>query len=48
MKIFIPKDRVFYTLFEQVANTMNKMGMALKEVVKEPDYDKERVGGPIE
>ena len=36
----MPKDRVFYTLFEQVANTMGKMGKALKEVVKEPDYDK--------
>ncbi len=36
----MPKDRVFYTLFEQVVNTMGKMGKALKEVVKEPDYDK--------
>jgi uncharacterized protein Yka (UPF0111/DUF47 family) len=36
----MPKDRVFYTLFEQVADTMGKMGKALKEVVKEPDYDK--------
>jgi hypothetical protein len=40
MKIFMPKDRVFYTLFEQVADTMAKMGKVLKEVVKEPDYDK--------
>ena len=40
MKIFMPKDRVFYTLFEQVADTMGKMGKVLKEVVKEPDYDK--------
>lgn len=40
MKIFMPKDRVFYTLFEQVADTMSKMGKVLKEVVKEPDYDK--------
>jgi uncharacterized protein Yka (UPF0111/DUF47 family) len=36
----MPKDRVFYTLFEQVADTMSKMGRVLKEVVKEPDYDK--------
>ncbi len=36
----MPKDRVFYTLFEQVAETMGKMGKALKEVVKETDYDK--------
>jgi uncharacterized protein len=40
MKIFMPKDRVFYTLFEQVADTMSKMGRMLKEVVKEPDFDK--------
>ncbi len=40
MKIFMPKDRVFYTLFEQVADTMAKMGRMLKEVVKEPDFDK--------
>jgi uncharacterized protein len=40
MKIFMPKDRVFYTLFEQVADTMSKMGKVLKEVVKEPDFDK--------
>lgn len=40
MKIFMPKDRVFYTLFEQVADTMGRMGKALKEVVKEPDYDR--------
>jgi uncharacterized protein Yka (UPF0111/DUF47 family) len=31
---------VFYTLFEQVADTMSKMGKVLKEVVKEPDFDK--------
>lgn len=36
----MPKDRVFYTLFEQVADTMAKMGKVLKEVVKETDYDK--------
>jgi uncharacterized protein Yka (UPF0111/DUF47 family) len=36
----MPKDRVFYTLFEQVADTMSKMGKVLKEVVKEPDFDK--------
>jgi uncharacterized protein len=40
MKIFMPKDRVFYTLFEQVADTMSKMGKVLKEVVKEPDFDR--------
>lgn len=40
MKIFMPKDRVFYSLFEQVADTVGKMGKMMKEVVKEPDFDK--------
>lgn len=40
MKIFMPKDRVFYTLFEDVAHTVAKMGKALKEVVAEPNFDK--------
>lgn len=40
MKIFMPKDRVFYTLFEEVADTVAKMGKTLKRVVTEPDFDK--------
>ncbi|MBC7848393.1 MAG: DUF47 domain-containing protein [Chitinophagaceae bacterium] len=40
MKIFMPKDKVFYTLFEEVADNVSKMGKTLKEVVKEPDFDK--------
>src|ERR1700761_2306273 len=40
MKIFMPKDRVFYSLFEQVAMTVAQMGKVLKEVVSEPDADK--------
>jgi uncharacterized protein Yka (UPF0111/DUF47 family) len=40
MKIFMPKDRIFYTLFEEVAHTVAKMGKLMKEVVKEPDFDK--------
>lgn len=43
MKIFMPKDRVFYTLFEQVADTMAEMGKLMKDVVKEPDFDKRAV-----
>ena len=27
-KIFLPKDRIFYSLFENVAETVNKMGMS--------------------
>ena len=33
LKIFMPKNRVFYELFE-------KMGSKLKDVVAEPDFDK--------
>src|ERR1043165_3517196 len=40
MKIFMPKDRIFYSLFEEVAHTVAKMGKIMKEVVKEPDFDK--------
>lgn len=40
MKIFMPKDKIFYTLFEEVADNVSKMGKTLKEVVTEPDFDK--------
>ena len=40
LKIFLPKDRVFYQLFESVAEELVKMGDKLKEVVNEPDFDK--------
>lgn len=43
MKIFMPKDRVFYSLFEEVADNVAKMGKTLKEVVSEPDFDKRTV-----
>ena len=39
-KIFLPKDRVFYQLFENVAEVLVKMGAKLKEIVHEPDYEK--------
>ncbi len=39
-KIFLPKDRIFYSLFENVAETVNKMGKLLQEMVNEPDEDK--------
>src|SRR6201991_2808914 len=38
--LFTPKDRVFYSLFEEVADGVGKMGKLMKEVVGEPDYDK--------
>ena len=39
-KMFLPKDRIFYTLFESVADTVHKMGIALQEMVYEADEDK--------
>ena len=38
--MFLPKDRVFYTLFESVADTVHKMGITLQEMVYEADEDK--------
>lgn len=39
-KIFLPKDRIFYSLFEEVAETVHKMSITLQEMVNEPDEDK--------
>jgi uncharacterized protein Yka (UPF0111/DUF47 family) len=36
----MPKDKVFYSLFEEVADSVAKMGSLLKAVVAEPDFDK--------
>ena len=40
LKIFMPKNKTFYELFEKVADNVAKMGSVLKEVVAEPDFDK--------
>ncbi len=40
LKIFMPKDKVFYDLFEKVADNVAKMGTLLKDIVAEPDFDK--------
>lgn len=40
LKIFLPKDRVFFQLFESVSEELVKMGEKLKEIVNEPDFDK--------
>jgi uncharacterized protein Yka (UPF0111/DUF47 family) len=40
LQLFAPKDRVFYSLFEQVADGVARMGKLMKEVVAEPDFDK--------
>lgn len=39
LKIFLPKDRIFYQLFENVANTLVKMGDILNQLVNEPSFD---------
>ena len=39
-KVFLPKDRVFYQLFEEVAEHVHEMGVKLKEMVNESDPDK--------
>ncbi len=40
IKFFLPKDRVFFQLFENVADTLIKMGDKLKQCVNENDFDK--------
>jgi uncharacterized protein Yka (UPF0111/DUF47 family) len=40
MKFFMPKDRVFYDLFEKVAGNVATMGTKLKDVVYEVEFDK--------
>ena len=39
LKIFLPKDKVFFQLFENVAETVMNMGNRLKDVVKEKDFE---------
>jgi hypothetical protein len=40
LKIFLPKDRVFYSLFEQVSDRVLEMAKLLKDLVNEPDFGK--------
>ena len=40
MKLFMPKDKVFYGLFEEVADNVAKMSKLLITTVGEPDFDK--------
>ncbi len=39
LNIFLPKDKVFFQLFESVAETLIKMGSRLKDVVHEKDFE---------
>ncbi|MCF8254278.1 MAG: DUF47 family protein [Bacteroidia bacterium] len=43
IQFFTPKDKVFYSLFEQVAENVADMGKLMKEVVAEPDFDRRGV-----
>lgn len=40
LKFFQPKDKVFFNLFEQVANEVMVMAQRLREMVNEPDVNK--------
>jgi uncharacterized protein len=40
LKIFMPKNKIFFELFEKAADNVSKMGSLLKDVVAEPDFDK--------
>src|SRR6201992_3221202 len=40
LQLFTPKDRVFFSLFEEVAEGVGKMGRLLKVFTSEPDTDK--------
>jgi uncharacterized protein Yka (UPF0111/DUF47 family) len=40
LRLFAPKDRVFYSLFEEVADSVAMMGRLMREVVLEPEFDK--------
>jgi uncharacterized protein Yka (UPF0111/DUF47 family) len=39
LKFFLPKDKIFFQLFESVAETVMQMANKLREVVKEPDFE---------
>jgi uncharacterized protein len=40
IKIFTPKNKVFYDLFEQLAEHVTQMAKLLNDEVREPDFDK--------
>lgn len=39
-KLLAPKNRVFYELFEEVADNVTKMSSQLCKVINEPDFDR--------
>jgi len=40
LKIFMPKNKIFYELFEKIADNAAKMGSLLRDIISEPDFDK--------
>jgi uncharacterized protein len=40
MKLFLPKDRIFYQLFEEVAITSLEMSVLLKKMVNEREFER--------
>jgi predicted phosphate transport protein (TIGR00153 family) len=40
LKIFMPKNKVFYELFEKIAENASTMGSLLRDIIAEPDFDK--------
>ncbi len=42
LKFFLPKDKVFYALFEQVSNTLEEMAILLRKGVDESNFEKKK------
>ncbi len=40
LKIFTPTNTVFFELFENIADNVDKMGTLFKQIITEADYDK--------
>ncbi|MEO6819613.1 MAG: DUF47 family protein [Ginsengibacter sp.] len=43
LKIFLPKDKIFFQLFESVSETVIQMAAKLNELVHQNDYDKRAI-----
>jgi predicted phosphate transport protein (TIGR00153 family) len=43
LSYFLPKDRVFYSLFEEASDNLEKIAKKLLQVVQEPDFNKRAV-----
>ena len=40
LSYFLPKDKVFYSLFEQASDNLEAIAKKLVQVVQEPDFNK--------